>query len=182
MKTLILNADYTPYDIVPWQKSIVKVLCDQTVVVLSEYEYVVRDGKGNGYRVPAVVVLKNYIPHQNKRAPYTKANIYARDFNRCQYCNLHIQGPERTIDHVIPKSKFNAQKYKFKVNSFENLVTSCKSCNTRKSDRTPREAGMNLLRKPTSISRAQAYYNKLCLISNIPNQWRTYIGSQQQET
>jgi 5-methylcytosine-specific restriction endonuclease McrA len=181
MRTLILNADMTPFDIVPWQKAIVKLLCDQTVILLEEYKYVIRDGKGNAYRVPAVVSLKNYIKHQNKHAPYSRMNVYARDMSKCQYCNRIVHGSDRTIDHVIPRSIYSPSKHKVKLNGFENIVTCCKSCNSKKADRTPEQAGMKLLKVPRTISRAQAYYNKLCLITNIPPQWRTYIGSQQQE-
>jgi 5-methylcytosine-specific restriction endonuclease McrA len=181
MRTLVLNADMTPFDIIPWQKAIVKLLCDGTVSVLAEYTYVVRDGKGNGYRVPAVVALKQYVKHQNKVAPYSRMNVYARDMSRCQYCNRKIGGGDRTIDHVIPRAIYDPKKHKVKLNGFENIVTCCKPCNSKKADRTPEQAGMKLLKPPRIISRAQAYYNKLCLITNIPPQWRLYIGSQQQE-
>ena len=46
-----------------------------------------------------------------------------------------------TIDHVIPRSRGG-------VSSWENCVLACMSCNKRKADRTPEQAGMRLRRRP----------------------------------
>ena len=46
-----------------------------------------------------------------------------------------------TIDHVVPRSKGGRD-------SWANLVLACDKCNVKKGDRTPREAGMPLIRKP----------------------------------
>ena len=45
------------------------------------------------------------------------------------------------LDHVIPRDRGGPT-------TWENIVCSCIACNTRKSNRTPFEAGMNLVRKP----------------------------------
>jgi 5-methylcytosine-specific restriction endonuclease McrA len=46
-----------------------------------------------------------------------------------------------TLDHVIPRSKGGSH-------SWNNIVTACEKCNSRKRDRTPTEAGMILRAKP----------------------------------
>ncbi len=61
--------------------------------------------------------------------------ILERDFYRCRYCNSHI---DLTIDHVIPVIQGGD-------NSESNLVACCRQCNSRKSGRTPEQAGMVLL-------------------------------------
>ena len=48
---------------------------------------------------------------------------------------------ELNLDHVVPRDRGGPT-------SWENIVCSCIACNTRKSNRTPFEAGMNLVRKP----------------------------------
>lgn len=45
------------------------------------------------------------------------------------------------MDHVKPKSCGGPK-------TWENIVTSCKSCNTKKKNKTPKQANMPLLRKP----------------------------------
>jgi hypothetical protein len=46
-----------------------------------------------------------------------------------------------TIDHVVPKSLGGRTVW-------ENVVSACRSCNLRKGNKPPEEAGMRLLRRP----------------------------------
>lgn len=174
MKTLILNQDFTPYDIWPWQKALAKLLCTGSLMQVKVHDRRIRDGAGNLYDVPAVVMLKTYAPNANKPATYSKANIYARDMNRCQYCGTHVDGADRTVDHVIPRAKYNPKIHKFRLSSFENVVTCCRKCNYTKADRTLEQAGMKLMKKPKKITRAQAYKNKLSM-GDIPEMWWEYL-------
>lgn len=177
MRVLILNADYTPYDIWGWQKAMKKLL-DQdgsSVFVVKDSDDIIRDGKGNEYFVPSILVLKKYRGDQNKPATYTKANIYARDHLLCQYCGKLTARGERTVDHVIPKAYWKKHKLPHACSSFENVVTCCRTCNTKKRNRTPQQAGMILRRKPKAITRLQAYVAKLTL-GYIHPDWYTYIN------
>lgn len=178
MKVLVLNADFTPFDVWSWHKAMRKLLSqkreDVTIYPVKNYDKIVRDGSGNEYDVPAVVALKEFIPVHNKPAPYGKANIYARDLNVCQYCGDVTSHHNRTIDHVIPRAHWNHRRYHFKLSSFENVVTCCRSCNTEKRNRTPQQAGMLLKRKPRRISRVAAYRNKLILYG-IKDEWLEFI-------
>jgi 5-methylcytosine-specific restriction endonuclease McrA len=61
-----------------------------------------------------------------------------RDFYECQYC---ASKESLTIDHVVPKSKGGKD-------TWENLVTACQKCNSRKGNRTPDEADMKLRKIP----------------------------------
>ena len=55
---------------------------------------------------------------------------YAVQLNRCAYCRQQLVGPT-IVDHVRPvSSRRNAT-----VNSYANLVVSCRVCNLRKSYR-----------------------------------------------
>lgn len=70
--------------------------------------------------------------------------IIQRDQGMCRYCGKFPEIPQ--VDHKIPKSRGGP-------NTETNLVTSCKSCNSRKHDRTPTEAGMVLRLPPKGVSR-----------------------------
>jgi 5-methylcytosine-specific restriction endonuclease McrA len=52
---------------------------------------------------------------------------------------------------VVPKSQGGGT-------SFINCVISCQICNNKKSNRTPEEAGMLLIKKPTHPSFTSYYY------------------------
>ena len=177
---LILNLDFTPFDIWEWQHAITKLLCKDSVEPVYDengmvkYDRIIRDGSGNEYELPAVLKLTYYVKKHGGMAPYTKLNIYGRDMNICQYCGQDATHG-RTIDHVIPRAHWNPRRYHFKLSSFENVVTACGRCNKKKRNRTPLQAGMELIRKPRRISRVQAYRNKLEMIKNKPAMWIPYL-------
>src|SRR5438046_438837 len=61
--------------------------------------------------------------------------------NTCQYCGDVFERNDLNLDHVIPRDRGGPT-------TWENIVCSCISCNTKKANRTPQEAGMRLIRKP----------------------------------
>lgn len=69
--------------------------------------------------------------------PYSRSGLLIRDRGTCAYC----LGPGDTMDHVMPKSRGGPAEW-------TNAVVACQPCNNRKTDRTPDEAGMPLLRLP----------------------------------
>jgi len=71
----------------------------------------------------------------------TNAKLFARDRNICAYCGDHFHETELTREHIRP---FGQQG----VDHWMNVVTSCKSCNHRKGNRTPEQAHMPLLYAP----------------------------------
>jgi hypothetical protein len=65
--------------------------------------------------------------------------VFARDGHRCQYCGASAEN----IDHVIPRSKGGSH-------AWDNVVASCRTCNTRKRDRLLEDSGMRLRRRPAA--------------------------------
>jgi 5-methylcytosine-specific restriction endonuclease McrA len=179
---LVLNNSFEPYDVWGWQKTMCKLLSTTSVRPVYDeknqiikHNKLIRDGKGNIYELPQIIVLNNYIPSKHNRACYSKINIYARDLGCCQYCGKSIDYNQKTIDHVIPKQYFNPKRYNFSLHSFFNVVTCCQRCNFQKRNLTPHKAGMKLIKKPTWPTRLQVYKNKLSLLTKIPESWKTYL-------
>jgi len=72
-----------------------------------------------------------------KKIPITNEmrwQIWERDDFSCQYCGTR---KFLAIDHIDPE-RFGGESLK------SNLVTSCRTCNSKKGSRTPDEAGMTL--------------------------------------
>ena len=92
-------------------------------------------------RVPKVLLLRSYdkLPVQEVR--FSRDNLFERDRYRCQYCGDHFPDHKLNMDHVIPRAKGGRT-------SWENIVTSCIPCNTRKANRLPHQASMHLMKKP----------------------------------
>lgn len=103
------------------------------------------------FPLPRAVELIRYIYAKWKyqrtgEVPFSKRGVLRRDNYTCAYCGGHAS----TVDHVLPRWKGNAL-------SWENALASCKSCNTRKGGRTPREAGMKMLFTPRIPSFSEAW-------------------------
>lgn len=92
-------------------------------------------------KIPRVIVLSAFDRMPRRRVRFSRYNIYARDENRCQYCGVQYARSELNLDHIIPRSHGG-------TSTWENVVCSCLRCNRKKGGRTPREAGLKLLRPP----------------------------------
>jgi hypothetical protein len=85
-QTLLLNASYEPLKIVHWQKA-VTLWCQGKVEVISVYDREIR-AVSISFKLPSVIRLLRYIKIKRRfdYVPFSRANIYARDDHRCQYC------------------------------------------------------------------------------------------------
>lgn len=92
-------------------------------------------------RMPKVVLLRYYDKLPTKEIKFTRDNLFERDDYRCQYCGNHFDAVLLNMDHVIPRDRGGRT-------SWENIVTSCIKCNSRKANRLPHQANMHLIRKP----------------------------------
>lgn len=92
-------------------------------------------------RVPRVIMLLVFDRLPKKEVKFTRHNIFERDRDTCQYCGKIFARKDLNLDHIIPRDRGGPT-------TWENIVCSCIPCNTRKSNRTPPEAGLRLVRKP----------------------------------
>ena len=92
-------------------------------------------------RIPNVLLLRAYDRLPIREMKFNRQNLFERDGFRCQYCNEIFQAKHLNLDHVIPRDRGGKT-------SWENVVTSCIRCNSRKGNRLPHEAGMLLVRRP----------------------------------
>jgi 5-methylcytosine-specific restriction endonuclease McrA len=92
-------------------------------------------------RVPRVLHLLRYDRAPRVSVRLTRRNLMIRDQYQCQYCGRRPNQRDLNVDHIIPRSRGG-------LDSWENLVVSCRACNLRKGRRTPPEAGMHLLSTP----------------------------------
>jgi len=92
-------------------------------------------------RAPAVIVLRFYDRLPRKEVKFTRRNVFLRDKFVCQYCGGKFSEDELNLDHVVPRDKGGRT-------TWENIVTSCLRCNTRKANHLPHEANMFPLKRP----------------------------------
>ncbi len=145
---LVLNSDFNPINIANAKKAI-KLLLKNKAEFISD----------------KVIRLINFIYVPMSRLVNTRPSrksIHVRDGHKCAYCGSTRQ---LTIDHIIPTSRGG-------LNTWDNLVCCCYSCNIKKSNRTPEEAGMYLNR-----SILKAPFNKVMFIIETTNdtEWQQYV-------
>ncbi len=93
--------------------------------------------------LPEVVILTLFNSFVRREVSFSRRNIFARDRHRCQYCGKRPAKQYLTLDHVFPRSRGGKD-------TWDNLVLACIECNVYKGNRTPEEAGMPLLAKPSA--------------------------------
>jgi len=173
--TLILNSDYMPHSMCDWKSAVTLAYAkDKEAYVVATYEDYIKDTMGRVYNLPAVIVLNDYMSENNKICPYSKKAVHLRDRYTCQYCGKVCTENTITIDHVIPKSSKNKLPKEIKLNSFENCVSACPSCNRKKANKTLLESGLRLRRQPKSITKAQRVYYSI-VTKAFPLEWEPYI-------
>jgi 5-methylcytosine-specific restriction endonuclease McrA len=113
---------------------------DWVSLEIREYDFVISSSKFS-MRVPTVLIAPNYrnVPMRSPRA--TKFNVFERDNGVCQYTGKKTSRKEGNVDHIIPLSRGGR-------NTWQNMVWSDLSINSKKGDRLPHEAGLKLIRKP----------------------------------
>jgi 5-methylcytosine-specific restriction endonuclease McrA len=98
------------------------------------------------YPIPSVIRVTRYFNLYNKTITFSRKNLLIRDNFLCQYCGKNFPNNQLTYDHVVPKSRYKPD-YRLSTN-WTNIVTSCRTCNAKKGNKTPNEAGMKLLKNP----------------------------------
>ena len=99
--------------------------------------------------------------HEN---PFLIHKIKERDKDHCRYCGNIVSWQDKrgasgaTYDHVIPDGG----------NTLENVVVSCRSCNSKKGKRTPEQAGMVLL-NPFRVSKSDLDTTQIKFVNPVPN-------------
>ena len=162
-RVLILNASFEPLHVCSVKRAIALLMLDVAVRV-EDADAVLRTPT-RAVPVPSVVRLKRYVrrPHRQKVA-FNRRNLFRRDDHRCQYCGRHAS--DLTLDHVLPRSRGGPT-------GWENVVACCRSCNAKKRDRTPDEAGMTLARKP--VAPRFVFTSAYGLIQDVDPIWRRYL-------
>ena len=151
-RCIVLNGDFTFLNTVSWRRAISLVMTGKSEVVKYTNRFI-RCSDGRKIAIPVVIKLIKVIRMIYKNCvPYTKKNVMCRDNYKCVYCGSTKE--LLTIDHIIPISRGGET-------SFENCVTSCRVCNSKKKDRTPSEAKMFMSKIPHAPTISEFFQMKM---------------------
>jgi 5-methylcytosine-specific restriction endonuclease McrA len=162
-QVLVLNSTYEPVNVCSTRRALVLLLKGRAESLETAAQRI-RSERAS-YPAPVVIRLNEYarVPRPEGRRLSRRA-ILARDGYRCQYCGStrHL-----TVDHLVPRSRGGAS-------SWENLVTSCAACNTRKGASLPSEVGMALSRMPRPPAPCDFVFAAQRV---VPEAWRPYLDA-----
>ena len=164
-QVLLLNISYEPLKVINWKKAITMLFLGK-VEVIEEYSREIHS-VSFAIKLPSVVRLLKMVKRNKSPVKFSRQNIYARDRYKCQYCGNRHYSEDLTYDHIVPKS------YGGKT-IWENIVTCCMKCNRKKGGRTPNEASMKLIRKPTRPTWVPAIRITVGF-KEVPQSWRDYL-------
>jgi len=162
---LVLNATFEPINVTAVRRALVLML--KGVAQAEENNHTEVHSTQKAIQVPSVIRLLSYrhIPQQSRAL--SRKNILLRDRNTCQFCARAFPASELTLDHVMPRSRGGRS-------TWENLVACCYTCNNRKGDRTPEEAGIKLQRRPRPFT-LHTSRQLMRLIGHRDEKWRKYL-------
>lgn len=163
-QVLVLNQNYEPLNVTTVHRAISLVLADKAEV-LEHNGHVVRSFS-RSIVAPSVVRLSYYVRRPVPELKLTRKSIFARDGHRCQYCGKGDVA--LTLDHVLPRARDGKTQW-------DNVVTCCVKCNNIKGNRTPKEAGMRLLRIPRRPRLIPYVTLPAYLAARRADRWQRYL-------
>lgn len=91
--------------------------------------------------IPEIIVLSVFDRLPTRDIKYSRQTLFSRDNHTCAYCGGVFHKDSLTVDHILPRAKGG-------MTTWENTITACKPCNSKKGDKTLQEASLKLLFKP----------------------------------
>lgn len=140
---ILLNVTFEALEEIPADRAVVLLLSGDAEMVQPHPTGFRVHSKHLSLELPSVIRLNRYvmvnyqerIVDEHSRASFPA--VLRRDKHQCGYCGEFAA----TVDHILPKSRGGTENW-------HNTIAACSSCNNRKADRTPEEAGMKLLWAP----------------------------------
>jgi len=152
-RAILLNSDFTYLNTISWKRAVCLVIKDKVEVITASSRRIATMDSAFEMFVPKVLRLLHLVRTvYTRKAAFTPKNLLVRDSHTCQYCKN--KSKKLTIEHVIPQSRGG------KTN-FENCVIACEACNSKKGNKTPREAGMQLKSTPYQPMIIELIYKKM---------------------
>lgn len=159
-RALVLNATFEPIGVVSARRALVLSLSGKVDVLANSGELVRSEQLEVAF--PSVVRLRYFVrvPYQ-RTVPLNRRAIFTRDDSTCQYCGRAAE----SIDHVHPRSRGGQHEW-------ENVVASCRRCNTTKGDRLLSECTHRLKTQP--VAPAGHSWVRVA-VGTVPDEWTEFL-------
>lgn len=161
-KTLVLDVSYMPRSIISAERAFVISYKGNAEIIAEHPESFKIVNPNLDIPKPSIIRVYKYVNTKYNKVALTRNNIYKRDNYECVYCG-NDNKKELTLDHVFPKCKGGKD-------SWDNLVTACRRCNTEKDDLTLEEFG-KIIPEP----RRPHYLMLMSQLNPLPDEWKKFL-------
>lgn len=155
-----------PHAVASWQQAICLLVTDKADA-LESYEMTCSSPSVT-LQMPAVLRLRKEVSPHKKGVKFSRINVLTRDRFTCCYCGQKKTPRELNYDHVVPRERGGKTDWL-------NIVSACYSCNSRKRNRTPKEAGMTMHFQPHRPRILPMTQPIMYATTAIPEQWKPYL-------
>lgn len=171
-RVLLLNGStWEPLSVISVPRAINLLLAGKAIVVEQTGKYLntVRDK----FPVPSVIALRTFVNVPRRQAHWSRKGVLVRDHHTCIYCGAQpgtmvkgkvLSKSDFSVDHIVPRSRGGRDQW-------TNTACACASCNHRKGNRLPNEAGMRLRWEPKTPRTSYL----VIAVGSGPAAWKRYI-------
>lgn len=151
---LTLNASGYPVRWSTWEEAVISKVKGLIAWSLGD-ETLYRGGKSrltgerSGVTIPSIIAIKGLNKVTRRTPALTNRNLFGRDRHICAYCGNEFQSHQLTRDHIVPVSRSG-------LNTWMNVVSACRGCNSYKDDNLLQEIDMPLVYVPYVPCRTEA--------------------------
>ena len=162
LPVLVLNQSYEPLTICRVRRAVMLIYRGKAEMLENGVGFV--HSVSDSFPIPSVIRLAYLIRRPRRERKMTRFEVFNRDHSTCQYCGKETK--QLTLDHIIPR-------YRGGQHTWENVVSACVACNRRKAGRTPKEAGMKLMR-PLAYPHSNLFFIPYHYRQS-KNEWQKYL-------
>jgi CRISPR/Cas system Type II protein with McrA/HNH and RuvC-like nuclease domain len=161
-KTLVLDSSFMARSIINTDRAFVITYKGNADIVEEHPESFKLVNPELDIKKPSIIRVYKYVNQVIQKVPLSRENVYRRDNFECVYCGDYNR-KTLTLDHVVPQSKGGKD-------TWDNLVTACRKCNSEKSNLTLEEYG-----KEIPQPRRPHYLMLMKQVHYIPKEWEPYL-------
>jgi CRISPR/Cas system Type II protein with McrA/HNH and RuvC-like nuclease domain len=161
-KTLVLDSSFMARSIINTDRAFVITYKGNADIVEEHPESFKLVNPELDIKKPSIIRVYKYVNQVIQKVPLSRENVYRRDNFECVYCGDYNR-KTLTLDHVVPQSKGGKD-------TWDNLVTACRKCNSEKSNLTLEEYG-----KEIPQPRRPHYLMLMKQVHYIPSEWHPYL-------
>lgn len=171
-RVLVIDKMYQPIMFISVRRAICLIFTEKAELLTTDISKYI-NSTSQKFPKPTVIKVITEFDSFDLQISLNRWSIYARDNFTCAYCNVFFHNKKLlSIDHINPVSKGGKD-------TWENLITSCLTCNQKKADRTIEESKIKMYFKAYKPVWTTEFMLRLSQISHIDPAWKTYLSQEE---